>query len=61
MYTYLVIIELRFDAMLYSDLSNENFDADRIKYSREPQAPQPRVKCCSFFNQEILFVSSEGA
>jgi len=39
---YLVIMDLRFDAMLYSNLmDNENSDAGHIKYSRWPQFPQP--------------------
>jgi len=38
---YLLIMVLRFDAMLYSNLSNENCDADHIKCSRGPQVPYP--------------------
>jgi len=44
---YLLITELRFDAILYSKLGNENSDAGRIKYSRGrhlscgPQVPHP--------------------
>jgi len=43
-------MELRFDAMLYSKLGNENSDADHVKCSRvphlarEPQVPQPESK-----------------
>jgi len=40
-YLYLLIMELRFDAMLYSNLGNENSDAGHIKRSREPQVPHP--------------------
>jgi len=35
----LLIMELRFDAMLYSNLGNENSDAGHIKCSRGPQGP----------------------
>jgi len=38
-YLYLLIMELRFDAMLYSNLGNENSDAGHIKRSRGPQVP----------------------
>ena len=38
---YLLIMELRLDAMLYSNLGNENSDAGHIKYSRGPQVPHP--------------------
>jgi len=31
---YLLIMDLRFDAMLYSNLGNENSDAGHIKCSR---------------------------
>jgi len=34
-------MELRFDAMLYSDLGNENSDAGHIKCSRGPQVLTP--------------------
>jgi len=40
---YLLITELRFEAMLYSSLGNENSDAGHIKFSRGPQAPHPMV------------------
>jgi len=36
---HLLIMELRFDAILYSNLSNENSDAGHIKCSRGPQVP----------------------
>jgi len=38
---YLLIIELHFEAMLYSNLGNENSDADHIKCSRGPQVSHP--------------------
>jgi len=43
---YLLVIELRFDAILYSTLGNQNSDAGRFKCSRGPQVPQPcfRIK-----------------
>jgi len=41
---YLLIMELRFDAMLYSNLGNQNSDAGHIKCSREPHlARGPQV------------------
>jgi len=40
---HLLILEHRFDAMLYSNLGNENCNADHIKCSRGPQVPHP---CC---------------
>jgi len=46
-YKYLLIVELRFDAMLYSNMGNKNSDAGNIKCSRGsqlargPQAPHP--------------------
>jgi len=39
---YLLIMELRFDAMLYSNLGNENSDAGHIKCSCGPQVPHHR-------------------
>jgi len=33
---YLLIMELRFFAMLYSNVGNENFDAGHIKCTRGP-------------------------
>jgi len=33
---YLLTMELRFDAMLYSNLANENSDAGHMKCSRVP-------------------------
>jgi len=41
----LLIMELRFDAMLYSYLGNENSDAGHIKYSRGPQVLHPCSIC----------------
>jgi len=47
---YLLIMELRFDAMLYSNTGNENSDAGQIKCShgphlaRGPQVPHPMCK-----------------
>jgi len=41
---YLLIMELRSDAMLYSNLGNENSDADHIKCSRGPQISHPRSR-----------------
>jgi len=44
---YLLIMELRFNAMLYFDLGNDNSDAGHIKCSRgphlarRPQVPEP--------------------
>jgi len=38
---YMLIMELRFEAMLCSKLGNENADADHIKCSRGPQVPNP--------------------
>jgi len=38
---HLLIMELRFDVILYSNLSNENFDADHIECSRWPQVTPP--------------------
>jgi len=38
---YLLIMELRFDAILYSTLGNENFDAGNIKCLRGTQVPLP--------------------
>jgi len=36
---YVLVMELRFDAMLYSDMGNENSDAGHVKCSRGPQVP----------------------
>jgi len=49
---YLLVMELRFDAMLYSNMGNENSDymgnensdAGHIKCSRGPQVPTPALK-----------------
>ena len=38
---YLLNMELRFDAMLYSNLGNDNSDEGHIKCSRGSQVPQP--------------------
>jgi len=38
---YLLIMELRFGVMLYSNLGNENFDAGHIKCPRGPQVSPP--------------------
>jgi len=38
---YLLIVELPFDSMLYSNLGNENSDVVHIKCSCEPQVPPP--------------------
>ena len=34
---HLLTMEFRFDAILYSNMGNENYDAGRIKCSRGPQ------------------------
>jgi len=39
---YLLIMELRFDAMLYSNPSNENSDAGHIKCSHGPYLARGR-------------------
>jgi len=41
---YLLIMELRFDAKLHSNMGNENSDAGHIKCSGGPQVPHPWVK-----------------
>jgi len=39
-----LIVELRFDAMLYSNMGNENSEAGQIKCPRGPHlAPEPQV------------------
>jgi len=38
---HLLIMELRFDAILYTNLGNENSNAGNIKCSRGPQVRQP--------------------
>jgi len=51
---YLLVMELRFDAMLYSNMGNENSDAGHIKCSRGPrlglgpQVPHPWCKASVF-------------
>jgi len=50
LFKYLLIMELRFEGMLYSNLGNENSDAGHIKCSRGPhlsrwpQVPHPCFK-----------------
>jgi len=41
LFKYLLIMELRFEAMLYSNLGNQNSDAGHIKCSRWLQARHP--------------------
>jgi len=41
---YLLIMELRFDPMLYSNLGNEHYDAGHIKSSRGSQVLHPWYK-----------------
>jgi len=43
---YLLIMEIRFDAILYSKLGNENSDTGHIKCSRGPQVPHPCLAAC---------------
>jgi len=38
---YLLIMELRFETIVYSNLGIEKSDADHIKFSREPHVPHP--------------------
>jgi len=38
---YLVVMELRFDTILYSTLGNENYDVGHIKCPRVSQVPHP--------------------
>jgi len=41
---YLLVMELRFDAMLYCNMRNENCDAGHIKCSHRPHmAREPQV------------------
>jgi len=41
---YLLIVELRLDAILYSKLDNKNSDAGHVKWSRGPHlAPWQQV------------------
>jgi len=51
---YLLIMELRSDAMLYFNLGNENFDAGHIKCSRGPQVLHTWLQ---EFNERIFFRS----
>ena len=46
---------LRFDAMLYSNLVNENSDAGHMKCLREPQIPHPcfRSKKSIWFRESL--------
>jgi len=41
LFKYLLIIDLRFDTMLHSNLGNENSVAGHIKRSRGQQIPTP--------------------
>jgi len=46
----LLITELRFDAMLCSNLGDENYDSGHIKCSRGPHVPHPWSnwqRCCN--------------
>jgi len=44
---YLLIVELRLEAILHSNLGNENSNAGHIKCSRGPQvAHTPVLRCC---------------
>jgi len=38
---YLLIMELSFDAILYSKFGNKNYGADHTKCSHRPQIPHP--------------------
>jgi len=40
---YVLIMELRFDVMVCSNLGNENSDAGHFKCSREPQVTRPWI------------------
>jgi len=40
---YLLIVDLRFDAMVCSNLGNENSDTGHIKCLRGQQVPQPAL------------------
>jgi len=44
---YLLIMELRFDAILYYKLGNENSDTGHIKCPRGPQVHHPWIKTLS--------------
>jgi len=48
---YLLIMELRFDAILYSKLGKENSNAGHIKCSRGPQVPHP---CCTWSSRSAV-------
>jgi len=54
-------MELRFDAILYSKLGNENSDAGHIKCSPEPhlargsEAPHPAVYCNCCAKEQTQF------
>jgi len=41
LFKYLHIMELRFEALLHSNLGNENSDVDHIKCTRRLQVPHP--------------------
>ena len=49
---YLLVTLLRFDAILYSKLGNENSDAGHIKCSRGPRVPLPPglLPCFPYFH-----------
>jgi len=43
-FKYLLIIVLRFDAILYSELGNENCNTDHNQMFMRPQVPHPWIK-----------------
>jgi len=51
---YLLIMELSFDAILNSKMSNENSDAGHIKCSRRPQVPHLWFKTLFKSNKKKL-------
>jgi len=57
---YLLKTELRFDAMLYSSLGDENSDAGHINFSRRPQVPHPCVRESPHFGNEELALESKS-
>ena len=57
---HLRIMQLRFDAMLYSYLSNENSDAGHIKRSRGPQVPHPWLDQSSQITRFLKTWSTSG-
>ena len=42
---YLLIMELHFDAMLCSNVGNENTDVGHMKCSHRPRFPAPALNC----------------